>query len=72
MLCTRLPVSPQLNVIFDVIGTPCWKDIESVPGDAWRDYLKKLPGRVRALGLVLLPSSGAVMMDPMLQGIRTS
>ncbi|KAG0587203.1 hypothetical protein KC19_2G147900 [Ceratodon purpureus] len=35
----------QLDVIFDVIGTPCWKDIESVPGEHWRAYLKKVPGR---------------------------
>ncbi|KAI5084182.1 hypothetical protein GOP47_0000351 [Adiantum capillus-veneris] len=35
----------QLNIIFDVIGTPCWKDIESVPGANWRNYLKRLSGR---------------------------
>ncbi|KAH8954862.1 hypothetical protein BDL97_08G103600 [Sphagnum fallax] len=35
----------QLDVTFDVIGTPCWKDIESVPSDHWRAYLKKVPGR---------------------------
>ncbi|MCO5548673.1 hypothetical protein L7F22_002132 [Adiantum nelumboides] len=29
------PLATQLNVIFDVIGTPCWKDIESVPGANW-------------------------------------
>ncbi len=34
---------------FDVIGTPCWKDIESVPSDHWRAYLKKVPGRVSTL-----------------------
>ncbi|XP_024380588.1 mitogen-activated protein kinase mpkB isoform X1 [Physcomitrium patens] len=35
----------QLDVIFNVIGTPCWKDIESVPSEHWRAYLKKVPGR---------------------------
>lgn len=35
----------QLNLIFDVIGTPCWKDIESVPSESWRNYLKRLSGR---------------------------
>lgn len=35
----------QLDVIFNVISTPCWKDIESVPGEHWRAYLKKVPGR---------------------------
>ena len=38
----------QMDVIFDVIGTPCWKDIESVPSEHWRAYLKKVPGRVRS------------------------
>lgn len=44
------PLAEQLDVIFDVIGTPCWKDIESVPSDAWRSYLKRLPGRAGNLG----------------------
>ncbi|MCO5563328.1 hypothetical protein L7F22_016969 [Adiantum nelumboides] len=39
------PLAEQLNVIFDVIGTPCWKDIESIPSESWRAYLKGLPGR---------------------------
>lgn len=47
----------QLDVIFDVIGTPCWKDIESVPGEHWRAYLKKVPGRA---GNVLKQLSGLV------------
>ncbi|KAG6544862.1 hypothetical protein Mapa_013552 [Marchantia paleacea] len=38
-------LSEQLDVIFDVIGTPCWKDIESVPSESWRSYLKQVPGR---------------------------
>lgn len=37
----------QLDVIFDVVGTPPWRDIETVPSEAWRSYLKRLPGRVR-------------------------
>eukprot|EP00249_Psilotum_nudum_P021973 c28323_g1_i1 orf=637-2607(-) len=39
------PLAEQLDVIFNVIGTPCWKDIESVPSETWRAYLKCLPGR---------------------------
>eukprot|EP00850_Spirogloea_muscicola_P020470 SM000217S06852 [mRNA] locus=s217:179868:184453:+ [translate_table: standard] len=39
------PLAEQLDVIFNVVGTPCWKDIQSVPSDAWRSYLKRLPGR---------------------------
>jgi serine/threonine protein kinase len=36
-----------------VIGTPCWKDIESVPGEHWRAYLKKAGNIVKQLsGLV--------------------
>ncbi|MCO5563988.1 hypothetical protein L7F22_017643 [Adiantum nelumboides] len=50
------PLAEQLNVIFDVIGTPCWKDIESIPSESWRAYLKGLPGRAgnlaRNLGLI--------------------
>eukprot|EP00250_Pteridium_aquilinum_P016198 c22998_g1_i1 orf=78-1862(+) len=42
---THSPLAEQLNVIFNVIGTPCWKDIESVPSESWRAYLKCLPGR---------------------------
>lgn len=47
----------QLDVIFDVIGTPCWKDIESVPGEHWRAYLKKVPGRA---GNIVKQLSGLV------------
>lgn len=39
------PLAEQLDVIFNVIGTPCWKDIESVPSESWRGYLKRMPGR---------------------------
>ncbi|KAJ7570334.1 hypothetical protein O6H91_01G115700 [Diphasiastrum complanatum] len=39
------PLAEQLDVIFDVIGTPCWSDIVSVPSETWRSYLKGLPGR---------------------------
>jgi mitogen-activated protein kinase 1/3 len=45
----------QLDVTFDVIGTPCWKDIESVPSDHWRAYLKKVPGRVSSCSIPFLP-----------------
>ncbi|CAK9227970.1 unnamed protein product [Sphagnum jensenii] len=50
----------QLDVTFDVIGTPCWKDIESVPSDHWRAYLKKVPGRA---GNVVKRLSGHVSDD---------
>ncbi|CAK9235981.1 unnamed protein product [Sphagnum troendelagicum] len=50
----------QLDVTFDVIGTPCWKDIESVPSDHWRAYLKKVPGRA---GNVVKRLSGCVNDD---------
>jgi mitogen-activated protein kinase 1/3 len=50
----------QLDVTFDVIGTPCWKDIESVPSDHWRAYLKKVPGRA---GNVVKRLSGCVDDD---------
>ncbi|KAH7445411.1 hypothetical protein KP509_01G007600 [Ceratopteris richardii] len=39
------PLAEQLDVIFDVIGTPCWKDIEGIPSQSWRAYLMGLPGR---------------------------
>ncbi|EFJ08589.1 hypothetical protein SELMODRAFT_131428, partial [Selaginella moellendorffii] len=50
------PVTPGqgLDVIFNVIGTPGWSDIESVPSESWRSYLKHLPGRVRNLTEQLL------------------
>lgn len=48
------PLAEQLNVIFNVIGTPCWKDIESIPSESWRAYLKGLPGRAGNLARNLL------------------
>lgn len=48
------PLAEQLNVIFNVIGTPCWKDIESVPSESWRAYLKCLPGRAGNLAKNLI------------------
>eukprot|EP00850_Spirogloea_muscicola_P009817 SM000056S17935 [mRNA] locus=s56:232798:237452:+ [translate_table: standard] len=50
------PLAEQLDVIFNVVGTPCWKDIQSVPSDAWRSYLKRLPGRAGNLGLQMVTS----------------
>lgn len=38
-------LAEQLDVIFNVIGTPCWEDIESIPSGSWRAYLKNLAGR---------------------------
>ncbi|GAQ87390.1 Putative Serine/Threonine protein kinase [Klebsormidium nitens] len=43
------PLAEQLDVIFDVVGTPPWRDVETVPSEAWRAYLKRLPGRPGSL-----------------------
>lgn len=42
---SQSPLAQQLDVIFNVIGTPCWRDIESIPSETWRAYLRHLPGR---------------------------
>jgi len=34
-----------MNALFAVIGTPSWACIEAVQSPAWRNYLKKVPGR---------------------------
>eukprot|EP01018_Ginkgo_biloba_P024233 Gb_41808 [translate_table: standard] len=43
----------QLNGIFDVLGTPTWKDIQSIPSHMWRKYLQNLPGRAGHLSATL-------------------
>lgn len=35
----------ELDTLFDVIGTPPWACINSVPMPEWRAYLKKIPAR---------------------------
>ncbi|KAI8472325.1 MAG: kinase-like domain-containing protein [Monoraphidium minutum] len=39
----------ELKALFQVIGTPSWKCIEDVPSEAWRNYLRKIPGRAPSL-----------------------
>ncbi|GBG63482.1 hypothetical protein CBR_g38100 [Chara braunii] len=43
----------QMDVIFNVIGTPSWQDIKSVPGERWQAYLRGLPGRAGNLQMQL-------------------
>lgn len=35
----------ELDVIFDVLGTPTWRCVASVPSDKWRHYLNRIRGR---------------------------
>jgi hypothetical protein len=35
----------ELHALFDVIGTPSWSCIKAVPSEAWRNYLRNVPGR---------------------------
>ena len=35
----------ELEIIFEVIGTPPWASIEAVPMAAWRRYLRGVPAR---------------------------
>jgi len=39
----------ELETLFNVVGTPAWACIDTVPSDAWRAYLRKLPGRAPKL-----------------------
>lgn len=39
----------QLDVLFNVLGTPCWAEIEHIKSPRWRDYLRSLPGRAGSL-----------------------
>ena len=45
----------ELGALFDVTGTPSWRDVEGVQSATWRNYLQRLPGRAptlfRRLGL---------------------
>lgn len=42
----------QLDVIFNVLGTPCWAEIEHISSQHWREYLRSLPGRAGTLDLL--------------------
>ncbi|KAI8100499.1 hypothetical protein M9435_006983 [Picochlorum sp. BPE23] len=39
----------ELEALFDVIGTPAWRDVDVVEMEAWRNYLAKLPGKAPKL-----------------------
>ncbi len=39
----------ELGALFDVTGTPSWRDVEGVQSATWRNYLQKLPGRAPTL-----------------------
>ena len=39
----------ELGALFDVTGTPSWRDVEGVQSATWRNYLQRLPGRAPAL-----------------------
>lgn len=39
----------ELAALFDVIGTPCWSDLESIQSQQWREYLKRMPGKASRL-----------------------
>jgi len=39
----------ELAALFDVIGTPCWSDLESIQSPQWREYLKRMPGKASRL-----------------------
>lgn len=39
----------ELQALFDVVGTPSWRDAASVPLPEWRRYLERLPGKAPTL-----------------------
>lgn len=39
----------ELGALFDVTGTPSWRDVEGVQSPTWRNYLQRLPGRAPTL-----------------------
>jgi hypothetical protein len=39
----------ELGALFDVTGTPTWRDVEDVQSATWRNYLQRLPGRAPTL-----------------------
>ena len=39
----------ELGALFDVTGTPTWRDVEGVQSATWRNYLQRLPGRAPTL-----------------------
>ena len=42
-------LSDQEGALFDVTGTPSWRDVEGVQSATWRNYLQRLPGRAPTL-----------------------
>ena len=38
-------IRARLNLLFDVIGTPSWTDVDAVSSERWRRYLRGIRGR---------------------------
>jgi serine/threonine protein kinase len=51
------------NVIFDVIGTPSWDDMEHVTNSKAKSYLKTLTPKPRSDFAVKFPSCDSVALD---------
>uniref|UniRef100_A0A7R9Z669 Protein kinase domain-containing protein n=1 Tax=Chlamydomonas euryale TaxID=1486919 RepID=A0A7R9Z669_9CHLO len=52
----------ELDILFDVIGTPPWKSIKAVPMAEWRQYLGRIPARAPSL-MRRFGASGEVALD---------
>ena len=39
----------ELQALFDVLGTPSWRDAAAVEMEEWRNYLERLPGKAPTL-----------------------
>ena len=53
----------ELGALFDVTGTPSWRDVEGVQSATWRNYLQRLPGRAPTL-FRRLGYAGEPHLDP--------
>ena len=42
-------VKARLDLFFDVVGTPSWRDVEAVASERWRTYLRGIRGRPGSL-----------------------
>ena len=42
-------VKARLNLFFDVVGTPSWRDVRAVSSERWRAYLRGIRGRPGSL-----------------------
>jgi mitogen-activated protein kinase 1/3 len=45
MAPSNAAIHHELETLFNVVGTPAWACIEAVPSDAWKAYLRQLPGK---------------------------